>query len=63
MSHHQISGSEAFKREPHVLIRSVPTGSFRKRKARTAVAFVAGLMISAAAALLVVAAWTQGWLG
>ena len=43
MSQHNISGSEAFDRTPKVYIRSVRTGGMRRRKARTAFAFVAGV--------------------
>ncbi len=42
MSQHNITGSEAFDRRPFVIIRSVRTGGLRRRKARGAMAFVAG---------------------
>ena len=42
MSQHNISGSEAFDRTPKVYIRSVKTGGMRRRRTRTAVAFMAG---------------------
>ena len=48
MSQHNIVGSEAFDREPFVLIRSVRNGGMRRRRSRLALAFVAG----AAAALV-----------
>lgn len=48
LSQHNIVGSEAFDREPFVLIRSVRNGGMRRRRSRTALAFVAG----AAAALV-----------
>ncbi len=48
MSQHNISGSEAFDRSPFVVIRSVRAGGMRRRRNRTAIAFIAG----AAAALI-----------
>jgi len=42
MSQHNIVGSEAFKRSPFVIIRSVRTGGMRRRQTRTAFAFMAG---------------------
>lgn len=48
MSQHNIVGSEAFDREPFVLIRCVRNGGMRRRKSRLALAFIAG----AAAALV-----------
>jgi hypothetical protein len=42
MSQHNIVGSEAFDREPFVLIRSVRNGGMRRRRSRMALAFVAG---------------------
>ncbi|PZO01483.1 MAG: hypothetical protein DCF28_09965 [Alphaproteobacteria bacterium] len=42
MSQHNIVGSEAFDREPFVLIRSVRNGGMRRRRSRLALAFVAG---------------------
>ena len=42
MSQHNIVGSEAFDRSPFVLIRSVRTGGMRRRRNRTAIAFMAG---------------------
>lgn len=43
MSQHNIIGSEAFDRSPLVIIRSVRTGGMRRRQARTAFAFAAGV--------------------
>lgn len=43
MSQHNIIGSEAFDRSPFVIIRSVRAGGMRRRQARTAFAFVAGI--------------------
>ena len=43
MSQHNISGSEAFDRTPKVYIRSVRTGGMRRRRNRSAIAFVAGV--------------------
>jgi hypothetical protein len=42
MSQHNIVGSEAFDREPFVLIRSVRNGGMRRRRSRMALAFIAG---------------------
>ena len=42
MSQHNIIGSEAFNRTPFVLVRQVKAGGMRRRRARTALAFVAG---------------------
>lgn len=46
MSQHNIIGSEAFNRSPFVIIRSVRAGGMRRRQARTAVAFAAGIGIA-----------------
>lgn len=46
MSQHNISGSEAFDRSPKVYIRSVKAGGMRRRRARTAFAFVAGAAVA-----------------
>lgn len=54
MSQHNIVGSEAFDRRPFVYLRSVKPGGLRRRRARLALAFVAGA--GAAVAGLVVAA-------
>ncbi|GLK47496.1 hypothetical protein GCM10017620_04690 [Brevundimonas intermedia] len=48
MSQHNIIGSEAFTRGPMILIRKYRAGGARRRRARTATAFVAG-----AAAMLI----------
>ena len=42
MSQHNIIGSEAFTRGPSVIIRNYRAGGMRRRRARTAMAFVAG---------------------
>ena len=42
MSQHNIIGSEAFTRGPSVIIRKYRSGGMRRRRARTAMAFVAG---------------------
>ena len=49
MSQHNIVGSEAFGRRPFVYIRTLRPGSFRRRKARTAMAFAAGVIVTALA--------------
>ncbi len=57
MSQHNIVGSEAFGRRPFVYIRTLRPGSFRRRKARTAMAFAAGVaatVIAGAAAAVMV---------
>ena len=46
VSQHNISGSEAFDRTPKVYIRSVKTGGMRRRRTRTAFAFVAGAVVA-----------------
>ena len=46
MSQHNIVGSEAFDRSPKVQIRSVPAGGMRRRRTRTAFAFVAGAVVA-----------------
>ena len=51
MSQHNIVGSEAFDRRPSVIIRSLRPGGLRRR-ARTALAFVAGAVVTAAAGVL-----------
>ena len=53
MSQHNIIGSEAFDRTPFVIIRQVRPGGMRRRRTRTALAFVAGAAaISPTAAVL-----------
>lgn len=42
MSQHNIVGSEAFGRRPHVYIRRIRPGAFHRRKGRTILAFAAG---------------------
>jgi hypothetical protein len=51
MSQHNIVGSEAFNRSPSVIIRSLKPGGLRRRKARTALAFIAGAVVTAVAGL------------
>lgn len=51
MSQHNISGSEAFDRTPKVYIRSVKTGGMRRRRTRTAFAFVAGAAVAVIATI------------
>ena len=46
MSQHNISGSEAFDRAPFVLIRSVRAGGMRRRRSRSAMAFIAGAAVA-----------------
>lgn len=52
MSQHNISGSEAFKRGPFVLIRTLPAGGRRRRRLRIVVAFAAGAVAATAAGLI-----------
>jgi hypothetical protein len=52
MSQHNISGSEAFDRTPKVYIRSVRTGGMRRRRNRTALAFIAGAGMAIIAGLV-----------
>ena len=47
MSQHNIIGSEAFDRTPFVIIRQVRAGGMRRRRTRTALAFVAGAVATA----------------
>ncbi|GAA0203324.1 MAG: hypothetical protein VXZ43_03740 [Pseudomonadota bacterium] len=42
MSQHNIIGSEAFTRGPMILVRQYRAGGARRRRARTAAAFIAG---------------------
>ena len=56
MSQHNIIGSEAFDRTPFVFIRQVRAGGMRRRRTRTAMAFVAGVAATAAAGLIAAAA-------
>lgn len=55
MSQHNIVGSEAFDRRPFVLIRSLKPGGMRRRRARTAMAFLAGAGAMLAAGFLAAA--------
>lgn len=56
MSQHNIIGSEAFDRTPFVIIRQVKAGGMRRRRTRTAMAFVAGVAATAAVGLIAAAA-------
>lgn len=49
MSQHNIIGSEAFEKRPHVYIRSLKPGGWRRRKSRLALAFMAGVGVAAIA--------------
>jgi hypothetical protein len=51
LSRHNITGSEAFKRGPFILIRKLPPGGRRRRRLRVMVAFVAGLGVATVAGL------------
>ena len=46
MSQHNIIGSEAFDRRPFVYIRSLKSGGIRRRRARIALAFIAGIGVT-----------------
>lgn len=52
MSQHNIVGSEAFDRRPSVTIRSLKPGGLRRRRARTALAFIAGAVVTAVAGVV-----------
>lgn len=54
MSQHNITGSEAFERRPFVYIRALKPGGLRRRKARMALAFVAGAAVATAAGVTAV---------
>ncbi|HEY0927081.1 hypothetical protein [Brevundimonas sp.] len=57
MSQHNISGSEVFGPKPFVILRGVrSSGLRRQRKARTLLAFVAGVVVAVAAGAAAVAA-------
>lgn len=59
MSQHNIIGSEAFSNRPYILVRNVRPGGFRRRRARSLIAYgvVAALALSAG---VVVAAFAMG---
>jgi hypothetical protein len=57
MSQHNIVGSEAFERRPFVYIRALKPGGLRRRKTRTALAFVAGAVVATAAAVITTVAF------
>lgn len=46
MSQHNIVGSEAFEKAPFVYVRTVRSGGLRRRRARTALAFIAGAVVA-----------------
>ena len=56
MSQHNIIGSEAFTRGPSVIIRQYRAGGMRRRRTRTAMAFVAGAGVMLLAGVVGVAA-------
>ena len=56
MSQHNISGSEAFNRGPSVHIRQYRPGGMRRRRARTALIFIAGAVAMRVVGLAVAAA-------
>lgn len=56
MSQHNIIGSEAFTRGPMILIRKYRAGGARRRRARSATAFVAGAVAMLVAGLVGAAA-------
>lgn len=60
MSQHNIIGSEAFNRSPFVIIRAMRPGGLRRRRARTAVAFIAGAIVAVVIGAAVVAAALSG---
>lgn len=54
MSRHNITGSEAFKRGPFILIRKLPAGGRRRRRMRVIAAFAAGAGVATVGALIAV---------
>ena len=52
LSQHNISGSEAFKRGPFILIRTLPSGGRRRRRMRVILAFAAGATAATVGALI-----------
>ena len=56
MSQHNISGSEAFNLGPSVHIRQYRPGGLRRRRARTALVFIAGAGAMLVAGLVAAAA-------
>lgn len=56
LSQHNIIGSEAFTRGPSVIIRKYRSGGMRRRRAKTAAAFVAGAVAMLTAGLIAAAA-------
>ena len=63
MSQHNIVGSEAFERAPFVYIRAMRPGGLRRRRARMAVAFVAGAVAALGVGAVAVAAALSGAIG
>lgn len=63
MSQHNITGSEAFDRRPFVYIRALKPGGLRRRKARTALAFAAGVVVATAAAVTAVVVFVAPAIG
>jgi hypothetical protein len=56
LSQHNIIGSEAFTRGPMVLVRQYRSGGMRRRRAKTAMAFVSGAVAMLIAGLVGAAA-------
>ena len=57
MTQHNITGSEVFGPKPFVILRSVRTGGLRRqRRARTWLAFAAGLSVALVGGAIAVAA-------
>lgn len=56
MSQHNIVGSEAFDRRPTVYLRSVKSGGVRRLRARTAMAFGLGVLVTAVGGVMLAAA-------
>ncbi|WP_282008886.1 hypothetical protein [Brevundimonas aveniformis] len=57
VSQHNIVGSEAFGRRPHVYIRTLRRGAYHRRRGRLIAAFVAGVVVAIAG----LAALGLGW--
>lgn len=63
MSQHNISGSEAFRRGPSVIIRQYRAGGMRRRRARSGLAFVGGAVVMLLLGLGAVAAYGSSLAG
>jgi hypothetical protein len=63
MSQHNIVGSEAFERRPFVYIRALKPGGLRRRRARMALAFVAGAVVATVAGVVTTVAVLAPTLG